>query len=170
MSQRGTSYSSVKEMYVQAESTKPHCHFAVRCQSGKAGESLLTQTICSSAVADPAFSSHSAKYRCPGRYYVVACLCQQVEWYIIRKTPIQVASMSSRPVHCIKRAYSSSYLSGHIWKALVRYFMVDNLAVVQVLQATYCRDTHLMHLIRLLVPLQLLVYCHLCCGKEEYLC
>ena len=29
--------------------------------------------------------------------------------------------------------------------------MVDNLAVVQVLQATYSRDSHLMHLIRLLV-------------------
>ena len=29
--------------------------------------------------------------------------------------------------------------------------MVDNLAVVQVLQVTYSRDSHLMHLIRLLV-------------------
>ena len=28
---------------------------------------------------------------------------------------------------------------------------MDNMAVVQVIQATYCKDSHLMHLIRLLV-------------------
>ena len=70
-------------MYVQAQSTKSHQPFAARYQSGKAGKTLLTQTLYSSAGGDPAFQSNLAKYSRLGRYHVVACLCRQVEWYII---------------------------------------------------------------------------------------
>jgi len=39
----------------------------------------------------------------------------------------------------------------HQWAGKVMKFVVDNKAVVDVLNATLCSDTHLMHLIRLLV-------------------
>ena len=45
----------------------------------------------------------------------------------------------------------SAAIFGRHWSGKLVNFMVDNLAVVQVLQATYSRDIHLMHLIRLLV-------------------
>ena len=45
----------------------------------------------------------------------------------------------------------SAAIFGRRWSGKLVNFMVDNLAVVQVLQATYSRNTHLMHLIRLLV-------------------
>ena len=40
---------------------------------------------------------------------------------------------------------------GHEWSGKVIEFVVDNKTVVEVLKATYSRDLHLMHLIRLLV-------------------
>ena len=40
---------------------------------------------------------------------------------------------------------------GRQWKGKIVKFLVDNLAVVQVLNATYCKEVHLMHLIRVLV-------------------
>ena len=40
---------------------------------------------------------------------------------------------------------------GNQWSGKLVQFKVDNLAVVQVLQATYSREPHLMHLVRLLV-------------------
>ena len=45
----------------------------------------------------------------------------------------------------------SAAIFGRRWSGRLVNFRVDNLAVVQVIQATYSRDTHLMHLIRLLV-------------------
>ena len=38
-----------------------------------------------------------------------------------------------------------------LWSGHLVDFEVDNLAVVQVIQTTYCKASHLMHLIRLLV-------------------
>ena len=40
---------------------------------------------------------------------------------------------------------------GRQWKGKIILFQVDNLGVVQVINATYCREVHLMHLIRVLV-------------------
>ena len=40
---------------------------------------------------------------------------------------------------------------GNQWAGKVVQFVVDNKAVVDVLNSTFCSDTHLMHLIRLLV-------------------
>ena len=40
---------------------------------------------------------------------------------------------------------------GKLWSNHLVEFKVDNMAVVQVIQAKYCKDSHLMHLIRLLV-------------------
>ena len=40
---------------------------------------------------------------------------------------------------------------GKLWSSHLVEFKVDNMAVVQVIQATFCKDSHLMHLIRLLV-------------------
>ena len=45
----------------------------------------------------------------------------------------------------------SAALFGKAWSGLLVEFRVDNIAVVQVLQSTYCKEPHLMHLIRLLV-------------------
>ena len=45
----------------------------------------------------------------------------------------------------------SAVLFGKLWSGHLVDFKVDNMAVVQVVQATYCKDCHLMHLIRLLV-------------------
>lgn len=42
-------------------------------------------------------------------------------------------------------------LYGKLWSGCLVQFTVDNAAVVQVLQATYSRESHLMHLIRVLV-------------------
>ena len=44
----------------------------------------------------------------------------------------------------------SAAIFGRHWSGRLVNFRVDNLAVIQVIQATYSRDTHLMHLIRLL--------------------
>ena len=40
---------------------------------------------------------------------------------------------------------------GNQWSGKLVHFKVDNLIIVQVLQATYSREPHLMHLVRLLV-------------------
>ena len=40
---------------------------------------------------------------------------------------------------------------GHQWAGKVIQFVVDNMAVVDVIKATYSKDLHMMHLIRLLV-------------------
>ena len=42
-------------------------------------------------------------------------------------------------------------LYGPQWKGKIVLFVVDNTAVVEVLNSTFCRDSHLMHLIHLLV-------------------
>ena len=47
----------------------------------------------------------------------------------------------------------SAAIFGRCWSGRLVNFRVDNLAVVQVIQATYSRDAYLMHLIRLLVLL-----------------
>ena len=38
-------------------------------------------------------------------------------------------------------------LFGHQWAGKVVQFVVDNKAVMDVLNATFCNDTHMMHLI-----------------------
>ena len=40
---------------------------------------------------------------------------------------------------------------GHQWSGKIVEFVVDNEAVVEVLKATYSKDLHLMHLIRVLI-------------------
>ena len=40
---------------------------------------------------------------------------------------------------------------GHQWAGKVVQFVVDNMAVVEVITATYSKDLHIVHLIRLLV-------------------
>jgi len=40
---------------------------------------------------------------------------------------------------------------GRQWAGKVVQFVVDNKAVVDVLQATFCKDIHMMHLVHLLV-------------------
>ena len=51
---------------------------------------------------------------------------------------------------------------GNQWSGKLVLFRVDNMAVVEVLKATYSREPHLTHLIRVLVifccPFQLLVF------------
>ena len=44
---------------------------------------------------------------------------------------------------------------GHLWSGKVVQFVVDNSAVVEVINSTYSKELHMMHLIRLLVFLQL---------------
>ena len=70
----------------------------------------------------------------------------QYRW-LVRHQGLSIASKELIPV------VISAAIFGRHWSGKLVNFMVDNLAVVQVLQATYCRDTHLMHLIRLLVLL-----------------
>ena len=45
----------------------------------------------------------------------------------------------------------SAALFGKLWSGHLVEFKVDNMAVVQAIQATFCKDSHLVHLIRLLV-------------------
>ena len=40
---------------------------------------------------------------------------------------------------------------GHQWSGKVIQFKIDNAAVVQVIEATYAKNSHLMHLVRLFV-------------------
>ena len=54
---------------------------------------------------------------------------------------------------------------GHQWAGKVVQFVVDNEAVVEVIRATYSKDLHLMHLIRLLV---LLVYSNPHSRETQY--
>ena len=57
-------------------------------------------------------------------------------------------------IYCCERAYSGgpgSSLVWSLWAGKVVRFVVDSKAVVDVINATFCRDSHMMHLIRLLV-------------------
>ena len=68
----------------------------------------------------------------------------QYKW-LVHHQDLSIASKEFIPV------VISAAIFGRCWSGKLVNFMVDNLAVVQALQATYSRDIHLMHLIRLLV-------------------
>ena len=68
----------------------------------------------------------------------------QLEWSLQAKD-LSIAIKELFPV------VISATLFGKRWSGSLIDFRVDNMAVVQVIQATYCKDSHLMHLIRLLV-------------------
>ena len=68
----------------------------------------------------------------------------QYRW-LARHQCLSIASKELIPV------VISAAIFGRSWSGKLVNFMVDNLPVVQVLQVTYSRDPHLMHLIRLLV-------------------
>ena len=91
----------------------------------------------------------------------------QYRW-LVRHQGLSIASKELIPV--VISVVISAAIFGRHWSGKLVNFMVDNLAVVQVLQATYCRDTHLMHLIRFTgtacSPFQFLVYCHPYCGER----
>ena len=70
----------------------------------------------------------------------------QYKW-LVHHQGLSIASKELIPV------VISAAIFGKQWSGKVLNFMVDNLAVVQLLQAIYSRDIHLMHLIRLLVLL-----------------
>ena len=53
-------------------------------------------------------------------------------------------------VHLIPVVLAAA-LYGREWKGKIVQFIVDNLAVVEIIKATYSRESHLMHLIKLLV-------------------
>ena len=70
-------------------------------------------------------------------------------WFQL-KWPAQVEHLSIATKELFPVVISAA-LFGKLWSGHLVEFKVDNLAVVQVIQATYCKDSHLMHLIRLLV-------------------
>ena len=55
--------------------------------------------------------------------------------------------MSQRIFNCYQKVIPSSDISSNIWSGC----LIENLAVVHVIQATYCKNSHLMHLVQLLV-------------------
>ena len=68
----------------------------------------------------------------------------QLEW------PPQVAELPITTKELFPVVIAAAVF-GKLWSGHLVKFKMDNLAVVQVIQATYCKDPHLMHLIRLLV-------------------
>jgi len=50
-----------------------------------------------------------------------------------------------------QRSVVAAAIFGKEWSGEIVEFRVDNMAVVHVINATFCSDNHLMHLIRLLV-------------------
>ena len=174
--------------------------FAARCQSGKAGETLLTQTICYSAGGDPAFPSHSAATRggiiwwhifvdkwngiislrfrisFPGDNSLLRCFRvfglrelrreRLVRW-LVHHQGLSIVSKELIPV-----VISAAIFRRH-WSGKLVNFMVDNLAVVHVLQkhiAGYPPYAPYQIIGTACSPLQLLVYHRPCCRKEKYFC
>ena len=68
----------------------------------------------------------------------------QLEWSA-RLSPLSIAVKELFPVIIAATCF------GREWSGKVVEFIVDNEAVVEVLKATYSKDFHLMHLVRLLV-------------------
>ena len=62
-----------------------------------------------------------------------------------RLNPISIAVKEVFPVVLV------AALFGHLWAGKVIQFLVDNMAVVDVIKTTYSKDLHMMHLTRLLV-------------------
>ena len=62
-----------------------------------------------------------------------------------RLQPLSVAVKEMVPVVLVAAKF------GHQWAGKVVQFVIDNMAVVEVIKATYSKDLHMMHLIRLLV-------------------
>ena len=68
----------------------------------------------------------------------------QLQWSD-RLIPLSIAVKEMFPVVLATATF------GHQWAGKVIQFVVDNMAVVDVIKATYSKDLHMMHLIRLLV-------------------
>ena len=62
-----------------------------------------------------------------------------------RLQPLPIATKELIPV------ILAAAIWGRYWKGKIVLFRVDNMAVVEAINATFCKDQHLMHLIRLLV-------------------
>ena len=88
---------------------------------------------------------------------VVRCLRVMGMWGILWAglVPTEVAIQTFYPIYRHKRNDSSivtaAALFGHHRGGELVEFVVDNAAVVAVLNATYSKDLHLMHLVRVLV-------------------
>ena len=85
----------------------------------------------------------------------IGCGAYSVSHWFQLKWPPQVEHLSIATKELFSVVISAA-LFGKLWSGHLVDFKVDNLAVVQVIQATYCKDSHLMHLIRLLVFLLLI--------------
>ena len=68
----------------------------------------------------------------------------QLQW-TSKLTPLSIAVKETIPV------VIAAATLGHNWHDKIVEFVVDNAAVVTVLNATFSNDYHLMHLIRLIV-------------------
>ena len=68
--------------------------------------------------------------------------------YVMVRAPTELLHSSKRVSPSGDR---SCTIYGPQWKGKTVLFVVDNTAVVEVLKSTFCRDSHLMHLIHLLV-------------------
>ena len=77
-------------------------------------------------------------------------------WCILSATLFQssvVCKYADVP-YCCQRIVPHADCRCHLWQLMVRKLMfvrVDNMAVVEVLKATYSQEPQLMHLIRMLV-------------------
>ena len=68
----------------------------------------------------------------------------QLQWDE-KMQPLSIAVKELIPI-----VIAAAVFGGH-WRGKIIMFQVDNLAVVQTINSTYCKDVHLMHLIRILV-------------------
>ena len=74
---------------------------------------------------------------------------QDPHWLQLKWTPrLQHLSIAIKELIPVVLAAATF---GHQWSGKVVQFVVDNAAVVEVIKATYSKELHLMHLIRLLV-------------------
>ena len=65
--------------------------------------------------------------------------------------PLLMVGQTTPPVYCHKGDDSHSSNLWKEWSGKIVELRVDNMAVVHVVNATFCSDNHLMYLIRLLV-------------------
>ena len=73
----------------------------------------------------------------------------QLKWFNLPwSTHLQSCSIAVKELVPVVVAAA---LYGSQWRGKIVTFVVDNTAVVEVLNSTCCRDNHLMHLVRLLV-------------------
>ena len=86
-------------------------------------------------------SDASGSWRC-------GALCQQKWFNLPWSAQLQTCSIAVKELVPVVVAAA---LYGSQWRGKIVTFRVDNIAVVEVLNSTSCRDSHLMHLVRLLV-------------------